>query len=245
VVTFDLDPAALSLSDLARACAEETSKYKRGEAAHDRYCLELLRRAVCDRDGAAWEIVLAQYRSLVLAWVRQHPASASQGEDGDYWVTRAFERFWMAVGPDRFGAFDHLAAVLRYLKMCVHSVLMDEARARSSRSTEPLDELESDLPDRQDVESEVLGRVSGRDLWTVIERALADEGERRVIYCSFSLEMKPAEIHQLHPELFVTVADVYRVKRNAMDRLRRSAEIAQYLTPRHENDARARSLEER
>ena len=107
-MTFDLDPAAMSLPGLARACAEETGKYRRGETVRDGYCMELLWRAICDRDGAAWEVVLTQYRSVVLAWVRQHPASASMAEEGDYWVMRVFERFWMAIGPDRFGSFGQL-----------------------------------------------------------------------------------------------------------------------------------------
>src|SRR5262245_36209372 len=115
----------LPLPRLARACADQTGRYQRGELADDRYCLELLRRAVCDRDPVAWELVLDQYRGLVNAWVRQHPASASLDEDPDYWVTRAFERFWMAIGPERFGSFGHLRAVLRYLKLCVYSILLD------------------------------------------------------------------------------------------------------------------------
>ena len=129
--------------------------------------------------------------------------------------------------------------------MCVHSVLLDEARARASRPAETLDDLEADLPDRVDVEAEVLDRVSGPDLWAAIERVLTDESERRVIYCSFALEMKPSEIHTRQPELFATVADVYRIKRNAIDRLRRSADIREYLGPARENGEPARSLEER
>jgi hypothetical protein len=245
VVTLELDPASMSLPQLARACTDETGKYQRGEASDDRYCLELLRRAICDRDSAAWEVVLAQYRSLVLAWVRQHPASHSLAEEGDYWVTRVFERFWMAIGPDRFGSFGQLAAVLRYLKMCVHSVLLDEARAQAAAPTDRLDATDADYADHADVEAEVLGRVNGRDLWAAIERALSDPGERRVIYCSFALEMKPAEIHERQPDLFPTVAEVYRIKRNAIDRLRRTDEISQFLTIRRETGEPARSLEGR
>ena len=40
----------------------------------------------------------------------------------------------------------------------------------------------------------MLGRVSGRELWGAIERALPDESERQVIYCSFALDMKPGEM---------------------------------------------------
>ena len=74
---------------------------------------------------------------------------------------------------------------------------------------------------------------------------LVDDGERRVVYCSFALDMKPGEIQARQPELFATVADVYRLKRNALDRLRRSPEIAGFLAPTRENAEPARSLEER
>ena len=82
-MTFDDDPGTLSLPRLARACADQTGRYQRGELADERYCLELLRRAVCDRDGQAWAMVLEQYRGLVNAWVRQHPASTSVEDDPD------------------------------------------------------------------------------------------------------------------------------------------------------------------
>ena len=54
---------------------------------------------------------------------------------------------------------------------------------------------------------------------------LDDEAERLVVYLSFVLDLKPAAIHGRHPGRFGSMADVYRVKRNALDRLRRSPEI--------------------
>ena len=49
---------------------------------------------------------------MVRAWIRRHPAAAAAGEDDEYWVNRAFERFFIAVGPERFGTFPSLAALL-------------------------------------------------------------------------------------------------------------------------------------
>ena len=40
---------------------------------------------------------------------------------------------------------------------------------------------------------------------------------------------KPSEIFATHPELFDDVADVYRIKRNLLERLRRSARIRTFL----------------
>ena len=60
--------------------------------------------------------------------MRQHPASERIHEREDC-VNLVFERFWVAIGPDRFAEFPSVAALLKYLKMCVHTVLIDEVRA--------------------------------------------------------------------------------------------------------------------
>src|SRR5438552_2668145 len=66
------------LARVVAACREETSKFLRRAAADDSFCLEVLRRAVCERHDAAWEAVLANYRGLVLSWVGQHPVAAAR-----------------------------------------------------------------------------------------------------------------------------------------------------------------------
>jgi hypothetical protein len=230
----------MSVPDLTSHCRDETSRFRRGEPSDERFCFELIRRAVCNRDETAWEVVLAQYRSMVLAWVRQHPSSAALGEEDDYWVTSTFERFWAAVGPARFGAFPGLAAILRYLKMCTHSVLIDEARGRRSAELTSLEDADQETDGRTDIESTALGSLAGRELWSTILRVLTDEVDRRVLYLSFASELKPGEIHDRYPKLFPTVADVYRIKRNALDRLRRSSEIREFLDQTPEKDAQAR-----
>jgi len=231
---------SMSVPDLTSSCRDETARFRRGEPSDERYCFELIRRAVCNRDEAAWEVVLAQYRGMVLAWVRQHPSSSALGEEDDYWVTSTFERFWAAVGPARFGAFPGLAAILRYLKMCTHSVLIDEARGRRSAEMTSLEDADQETDGRADMEAMALGSLAGRELWSTIQRVLTEEVDRRVLYLSFASELKPGEIHARHPELFPTVADIYRIKRNALDRLRRSAEIRGFLDETPEKGAQAR-----
>ncbi len=226
----------VSLRDLAASCREETGKFQRGEPARTDSCWEILRRAVAGQDHAAWEAVLTQYRGIVLAWVHHHPASASAREGDDYWVNRVFERFWTAIGPDRFSQFPDLPSLLKYLKMCVHSVLLDDARARHVAELESLD-----LPavrervdaaaarGRGDLEEIALGGMAGRDLWLAIAEDLPDESERLLAYWSFVLDLKPGEIHGRSPERYPSVADVYRIKRNVLDRLRRSPRLQQRL----------------
>lgn len=221
-----MEPSRLSLAALAAACGEETGKFLRHEPTDDRCCFELLRRAIQGGDQLAWEAVVTQYRGLVLGWVRQHPGAAAAREEDTYWINRTFERFWAAVGPGRFAAFAGLAALLRYLKLCAHSVLLDEMRARGAARLEPLSEA---LPDPRDGGQDALGGLAGRELWRAIEAEVADEAERAVAYLCLALGLKPREVYARHPDRYASVADVYRIKRNLLDRLRRSPAIREFL----------------
>src|ERR1051326_2092076 len=219
----------LPLVELAHRCRQETLRFLKGEDRDDAFCFEIFQRAVVDRDNDAWEAIVAQYRGIVLAYVSQHSAAPLVRESDDYWINRAFQRFWGAVGADRFGRFPDLPALLKYLKMCVHSVLMDEVRARRAAAASSLDDVPESVPSAANAEGNVLGRLASEQLWAAIRRVLQGEAEERVIYLSFARDLKPAEIAERHPGLFADVAEVYRIKRNVIERLRRSAEIRAFL----------------
>ena len=217
---------SMPLAALVAAHRAEMEKRQHGEPCSDEFGVELFRRAVADRDPTAWEAVVQQYRGLVRTWVRAHAAYASSRADADDVAIRAFARFWGAVGPDRQAHFTELAASMRYLKMCVHSVLLDEVRAqaRYPEPTAPEHEAEA-LAVELDGEALVVDRMAAAELWQAVTRALEDESERLVVYLSFALGLKPGAIYDRHPDRFVSVTEVYRVKRNAIDRLRRSPAI--------------------
>ena len=217
----------LPLVELARRCREETFRFLRGEGSDERFCFEIFQQAVVGRNDDAWEAILGQYRGIVLAYVSQHTAAATLHEPEDYWINRAFQRFWSAVTAERFNRFPDLAALLKYLKLCVHSVLMDEVRARRAASSSF-----DDLPEAAastNAEGEVLGQLAGAQLWAAISRELQNDAETHVVYLTFAHDLKPSDIAAQHPSLFASVADVYRVKRNVMERLRHSPEIRAFL----------------
>jgi hypothetical protein len=227
-----MDLSHTPVSELAMACRQETEKFRRGEPSVDSFCFELFRRAVCERDQLAWQAVLTQYRGVVLTWVQRQGAAA---DEVDFWINRAFDRFWSAVGPERFPMFGGLSSVLRYLQMCAASAVLDDARSRRGGLVESLDHgHEVSGTERQsadegaDVEAQAVGRLSGQELWETVTRELADEAERAIVYLSFALDLKPGEIYERRPELFGSVSDVYRIKRNVIDRLRRSQAIRRF-----------------
>ena len=49
-------------------------------------------------------------------------------EEPQYFANRAFEKMWGVLSPQKFGQFPNLKSLLRYLQMCVHSVIVDYAR---------------------------------------------------------------------------------------------------------------------
>src|SRR3954468_20434187 len=98
----------LPVLELARRCHEETLRFLRGDERDDAFCFEIFQRAVVRRDDQAWQAIVAQYRGIVLAYVGQHAAAALLRESDEFWINRAFQRFWAAVGPDRFGQFPDL-----------------------------------------------------------------------------------------------------------------------------------------
>jgi len=215
------------LPELAAACRREAAAFARGESCRGAAALELFRRAVCGRDAAAWAAILAEYRGLVLAWVRRHPAAARLDGDDDDRVCRVFERFWAAVPPERWDRFTELPALLGYLKLCAHSVVLDAARAR--HPAVPLDTVAGAVVDPRDPEAGALGELAGRELWGLVLRLLPDLRERVVAELSLVQNLTPREIRTRHPGRFATVGEVYRLKRNVLERLRRSPELRRAL----------------
>ncbi len=217
----------LSINDLARCCSEETNKFLKQSVSNDRYCLELFRRAITSRDDDAWACIYQQYAPLVLTWVNQHYSAVPLlGQDGSApLVNAAFAKFSQALTPAKMGNFDTLAAVLKYLKMCVHSVIADEVRSRQARQYEETLELIEHEPASDDPADDAVSNISAQGLWQIIQEELNGEDERVLIYLAYIQGMKPGEISRQHSRLFPSVEDVYRIKRNVLERLRRNRRL--------------------
>ena len=224
------DPTSRLLEDIAQRCAHETDRFFHQQESDPRYCFELLRRAIVDRCQRAWEFAYAQYQPLVTSWVRRHTAFPACGEDAQYLVNRAFEKMWTALTPAKFGRFPALNALLRYLQMCVHSVILDAVRMAERTPTVPYEQLPvHQNPEPAAPENQAMERMQRRALWEEINARMHDDQERQVVYASFVLALKPREICSQFPDLFRDVKQVYRVKENVLARLRRDPELARLL----------------
>ena len=221
------DVRLLTLAGVAHRCARETQLFFQDRRSDPRYCFELFRRAIAERDQRAWELVYAQYCPLVAGWVKRHSAFPDSGEEPQYFVNRAFEKMWGALTPEKFGHFMSLRSLLRYLQMCVHSAILDQVRLAEQAvvAVQPEALATGRTTDGVIVEDLALERLRRQELWRAIDSRLSDEQERQVVYGSFVLALKPRDICARFRDSFRDVREVYRVKERVLARLRRDAEL--------------------
>lgn len=223
----------LGLPAISRRCAQESIRFFDRQDHDPRYCFELFRRAILDRNQQAWSRLCVQYQPLVASWVERHPAFAVSGEETGYFVNGALLKMWTTLSPAKFADFPNLKSVLRYLQMCVNSVIIDYTRRREHAGLELRVALKEadDKPGKSDVEGQVLDQVYRQELWQSLSERLRNEKERRAVYGTFILALKPREIQAQYPGVFRTVDEVYRAKDNVIARLRRDDKFKDLLEP--------------
>lgn len=226
-MTPSSDLNALTLAGLTHRCTQETESFFRRDSYDPAFCYELFRRAILERDQRAYDCLYRQYQPLVASWVERHPSYPGAGEEIQYFVNRSFEKLWHALTPEKFQRFPDLKALLSYLKLCTHSVVIDHARTRQHALLYEAagDTLLASQAASNNVEGDTVETAQQQEFWRVINRRLADEKEQAVVFGSFVLAMKPAELQLRYAHLFSDVKDVYRTKQNVLERLRRDPEL--------------------
>lgn len=221
----------LSIGSLAARCGQETEAFFHNRPHDPRFCFEMFRRAAQEDSQRAWELLHKQYHSLIHGWILRHPAFGQTGEEVSFFLNRALERLWGALKGDKFDRFNDLSSILRYLQICVHSVILD--RLRRDRHAEMQLSLEDGLqvPDNRvgGLEHVLAMHEAREELWRHVQGRLKDAAERAVIYDNFVLDLKSRQKYERHRELFGSVEDVYRIKQNIMARLRRDNALAEML----------------
>lgn len=221
----------LSLSGISRRCAQESDQFFNRKEHDPRFCYELFRRAILHRNDLAWERIYDQYERLVKHWVERHAAFPTSGEEVQFFMNRAFEKMWLGVTPKKFESFKDLKSLLRYLQMCVHSVMVDFIRQKEYKlKVKPTEEMIYEPHSGQTVvEDKITGKLAGQALWDWLQTQLQDEREECVVYNMFVLGMKPREVADKFQDIFDDVTVVYRVKENLLARLRRNDELKEFF----------------
>lgn len=221
--------AQMDLLTLVKHCATESERFYRGQQHNTCYSYELFRRALVERDEAAWEQLYHHYSGLVEGWIRRSGAFNSSGESSEYFVVGAFTKFWRAISPERFASFPTLASLLQYLQLCATSVVIDSVRAQSWSEMLPEETIPAHFGPQTSPDEEAMSRVDRQEFWRFIDGQLNSEVERVVLYCSFVLGLTPRAIYAKRSELFQSVNDVYNVKRNVLGRLSRNPQLRQLV----------------
>jgi hypothetical protein len=216
----------VSVETLASRCREEMARFRRGEPCEDRFCLELFRRAVIDRDEACWRELHALFSEQVLGWCRQ--AGGGFAVDPEEAACIAWERFWRYFTPAKFAAAKGAGGVLRYLKLCARSAVLDAAQSGAR-----LQSLDAEARDRSDGRPTPADAQADRDararFWAIVNANLHDSRERLLAHLGYEVGLRPCEIRARRPDLFPSSEEVYRLTRNIVDRLRRNRDLSAWL----------------
>jgi hypothetical protein len=228
-MSHEINPQHLPLDDLAQRCTRETDLYFKRQGHDSRYCFELFRRAIQGGDRSVWENIYPCYNLLVVGWVQKHPGFESSGEKVEYFVNGAFGKLSVSLTRERFSGFSDLESILRYLKMCVHSVIIDYIRSTEQANLSPLEDVSEEESADPSPEEQAMERSDQKALWDFVNARMNDEKEYSVVYGSFMLDLKPQELYDHFRGVFSDVDEVYRVKQNVLARLRRDPEFRKLL----------------
>ena len=197
----------LTLVGLAYRCKKQSGRFQRGLSSESKYCYELWRRALQDRDEDAWNFVYAQYERLVISYIKRHPFYNNCYEEACAFVPEIFTRMWQAIPPERFDQFPTLAALLKFLQVTVYRLILDKCRAEPA------------LPPLQPTSRP----IDRQKFWECVEEMAKSEEERIIIRERLRDERKPAEIVQRHPQVFPNKRSVFRKTEYLRARLRRDS----------------------
>ena len=210
---------ALSISALVEQCQQEIQAYRRGKPFNEAYGLELLHRAIMQGDQVAWAGLQQCLGEMVRGWLRCHASreAACRRESEENYVALAFERFWQATVQQRV-AFETLAGALAYLRASLHGALLDTLRAYSRPKEVSL--LETGEPGEPYGEDQ----TDSNEVWEILQTMLPNRREQRLAYLLYYCGLKPREIVRFCPKEWSDIQEIYRLRRNIMERLLRNAD---------------------
>lgn len=221
----------MAVADLAQRCAQETDLFFTHKDYDSRYCFELFRRAIRNSDERALEVVIVQYQPLVARWVDRwmdkHPDFQWFHEETQDFIAQAFERFWISFTPAKLEKSQSLAAVLRYLQMCVNGAITDAWR--KSRRVQLGQESGDEEPELMEPDPTPEDLLQKAEFWQLIKRKAKDPKEYTVVYASFQLALSPREILAEYPHEFKEIKEIYQHKVNFLERLERDDDLKKFI----------------
>ncbi|HFD39669.1 MAG TPA: hypothetical protein ENJ31_07485 [Anaerolineae bacterium] len=218
-----------SLSTLARRCRQETENFLAGRPSDERPCLEILRRAIVEKSARAWDYAAAQYRPQVRAWVGRSLASmalTATSIEIETLTDDALSRFWEYFDAALWARASNLRQVLAYLRSCAVSAVAQQGREQRKRALAVSLDM-AHLPRAPDPAH----RLDAAALWDLVARHCRDEADLLLARLVLTGALKPRRILEQYPHLFADIQDVYRRKRNLLERLQRDPILREQFGP--------------
>lgn len=221
-IIMDTSPRDMNLAVLTGRCSLEVSRYRHRESSDDRYCLEIFRRALVLHNEAAWNVLYTQFNESVCLWFRNHACkeAALRHDTEKSYIDETFKRFWQWGYNQQTLEFTSLAGALRALHLCLNSAIMDTLRAYERPKEEPI----PDYGQSDDTQLLVEDSYHQDEWWHIVADILTPASEQRVIYLLYYCGFKPREIMRHCTGEFSSEQEIYRITRNALDRLRRNSD---------------------
>lgn len=224
-------PEHLSLEDLREEVANEIYQFRIHHPTDNACSFELFRRALVLRDEHAWSTLYSLYSNLVSSWIL-HGASAAEltEEDVASLINAVFAKVARSVSAQKFANFPTLEMLLSYIKRCTQTVVIDELRRRQVLAgrecayESPLETIEQE-PMAEDPAEVLASQLTSQDVWSAVACAVPSHAERLILVYVCMLGWKSRELQHLYPALYPTIDDVYRIKRNMIERLRRNRQL--------------------
>jgi hypothetical protein len=209
----------MKLTVLASLCLDELRQRRNNETTTDRYCVELLRRAIIEQTDQAWSLVLQCFSETVRGWLRNHPGRdvALLRDSEENLVAQTFSRFWYAMREQQI-EFTTLSTALCYLRATLNGILIDTLRSHFRMQLKEVALPECGCP----AEAVAEESFDGQDLWRSIEPLLINEREKRIAYLLYFCGLKPREITVRCAKEFNDIKEIYRLNHNIIERLRRN-----------------------
>lgn len=217
-------PSQMPLTTLAALGINELQRHRCKALFDERYCLEILRRALVEQTDEAWSVLQQCFSETIRIWIRCHPSRdvAFLRDSEENYIAQTFSRFWFAV-RDQHLKFNTLYAALSYLHATLNGVIIDTLRSHLRSREVPFPEPGCSQ------EPMVEDTVDGQSIWNSIQLLLPDERERRLAYLLYYCGLKPREIVIRCPGEFDDVKEIYRLNHNIVERLRRNRDRLQYV----------------
>ena len=220
-ISMDEALSQMGLTMLVELSTDELKRHRSKEPFDDRYCVEILRRALVEQTDEAWSVLHQCFSETIRIWIHSHHSSyaALLYDSEENYIAQTFSRFWYAVRDQRI-TFTTLYAALSYLHATLNGVMMDTLRSNLRFHSREMPFPEPDSYQEPVVEDS----INGQGVWDSIQFALNDERERRLAYLLYYCGLKPRDIVMRCSQEFSNVKEVYRLNSNIITRLRRNRE---------------------